>query len=128
VSTCAALGVRAATACGTADRYRLIAPDYSGFGHTETPNGFTYSFERLADVMEGFVERLGLTRFVLCSARSAVRLRLRRSCRLPAGDQADVLPYPSVKTGSPRSCQCQSVGGKVAARSAEARSVSTPIR
>jgi pimeloyl-ACP methyl ester carboxylesterase len=47
------------------DRHRLIAPDYPGFGHTETPNGFTYSFERLADVMEGFVERLGLTRFVL---------------------------------------------------------------
>ncbi len=46
-------------------RYRLIAPDYPGFGYTEAPDGFTYSFERLADVMEGFVERLGLARFVL---------------------------------------------------------------
>jgi pimeloyl-ACP methyl ester carboxylesterase len=47
------------------DRHRLIAPDYPGFGHTETPEGFTYTFDRLADVVEGFVERLGLTRFVL---------------------------------------------------------------
>ncbi|MGR6920981.1 alpha/beta fold hydrolase [[Actinomadura] parvosata] len=46
-------------------RYRLIAPDYPGFGHTRTPDGFTYTFDRLADVTEGFVRRLGLTRFVM---------------------------------------------------------------
>ncbi|ROP37083.1 alpha/beta fold hydrolase [Saccharothrix texasensis] len=46
-------------------RYRLVAPDYPGFGHTEVPDGFTYSFDRLADVVEGFVDRLGLTRFAL---------------------------------------------------------------
>ncbi|MFG3437523.1 alpha/beta fold hydrolase [Nonomuraea sp. NPDC047897] len=47
------------------DRYRLIAPDYPGFGHTEAPEGFTYTFDRLADVVEGFVEQLGLTRFAM---------------------------------------------------------------
>ncbi|MFB4302195.1 alpha/beta fold hydrolase [Actinomadura sp. NTSP31] len=46
-------------------RYRLIAPDYPGFGHTEAPDGFAYSFDRLADVTEGFVRGLGLTRFAL---------------------------------------------------------------
>ncbi|WP_197094038.1 alpha/beta fold hydrolase [Nonomuraea sp. SBT364] len=46
-------------------RYRLIAPDYPGFGHTRAPDDFTYSFERLADVMEGFVTELGLRRFIL---------------------------------------------------------------
>jgi pimeloyl-ACP methyl ester carboxylesterase len=46
-------------------RYRLIAPDYPGFGHTRVPDGFSYSFDRLADVVEGFVDRLGLTRFAL---------------------------------------------------------------
>ncbi|MEU1185950.1 alpha/beta hydrolase [Streptomyces sp. NPDC005820] len=46
-------------------RYRLIAPDYPGFGHTETPEGFTHSFDRLADVTEGFLQRLGLDRFVM---------------------------------------------------------------
>ncbi|WP_017594207.1 alpha/beta fold hydrolase [Nocardiopsis potens] len=45
--------------------YRLIAPDYPGFGRTEAPEGFTYSFDRLADVTEGFVRRLGLDRFVM---------------------------------------------------------------
>ncbi|XVS66514.1 alpha/beta fold hydrolase [Actinosynnema sp. CA-299493] len=54
---------RLVDALGT--RYRLVAPDYPGFGHTEVPDGFTYSFDRLADVVEGFVDRLGLTRFAL---------------------------------------------------------------
>ncbi|MEU5757157.1 alpha/beta hydrolase [Streptomyces sp. NPDC047829] len=46
-------------------RYRLIAPDYPGFGHTQVPDGFTYSFDRLADITEGFVRQLGLDRFVM---------------------------------------------------------------
>ncbi|MER6575418.1 alpha/beta hydrolase [Nonomuraea sp. NPDC001023] len=45
-------------------RYRLIAPDYPGFGHTEAPGDFVYSFDRLADVVEGFVREIGLDRFV----------------------------------------------------------------
>jgi pimeloyl-ACP methyl ester carboxylesterase len=45
--------------------YRLIAPDYPGFGHTEPPDGFAYSFEALTDVVEGFVRLLELRRFVL---------------------------------------------------------------
>ncbi|HEX5946931.1 MAG TPA: alpha/beta hydrolase [Acidimicrobiales bacterium] len=46
-------------------RYRLVAPDYPGFGHTEVPDGFTYSFDSLTDVVEGFVAAIGLDRFVL---------------------------------------------------------------
>jgi pimeloyl-ACP methyl ester carboxylesterase len=46
------------------DRYRLIAPDYPGFGHTRAPDGFVYTFDRLADVIEGFVRAIGLERFV----------------------------------------------------------------
>jgi pimeloyl-ACP methyl ester carboxylesterase len=46
-------------------RYRLVAPDYPGFGHTEVPAGFTYSFDNLAAVTHGFVRKLGLSRFVL---------------------------------------------------------------
>ncbi|MFI6763637.1 alpha/beta fold hydrolase [Micromonospora sp. NPDC050417] len=46
-------------------QYRLIAPDYPGFGHTEAPTDFTYTFDRLADITEGFVTRLGLTRFAM---------------------------------------------------------------
>lgn len=46
-------------------QYRVIAPDYPGFGHTRTPDRFTFTFDRLADVIEGFVERLGVNRFVM---------------------------------------------------------------
>lgn len=46
-------------------RYRVVAPDYPGFGYTESPDDFTYSFDRLADVMEGFVQALGMERLVM---------------------------------------------------------------
>ena len=52
-------------------RYRLIAPDYPGFGHSDAPAAasvggpFAYTFDRLADVIEGFCARLGLDRFVM---------------------------------------------------------------
>lgn len=52
-------------------RYRLVAPDYPGFGQSEAPESattggpFAYTFDHLADVIEGFVERIGLHRFVL---------------------------------------------------------------
>lgn len=49
-----------------ADRYHLLAPDYPGFGLSDAPaaEDFGYSFDRLADVVEGFCEALGLDRFV----------------------------------------------------------------
>lgn len=49
-----------------ADRYHLLAPDYPGFGLSDAPaaEDFVYSFDRLADVVEGFCEALGLGRFV----------------------------------------------------------------
>jgi pimeloyl-ACP methyl ester carboxylesterase len=45
--------------------HHLVAPDYPGFGHTETPDAFTYSFDRLADVMKSFVRKLNLNPFVM---------------------------------------------------------------
>lgn len=47
------------------DRYRLIAPDYPGFGNTTTPADFEYTFDRLADITEAFVRQLGLHRFAM---------------------------------------------------------------
>jgi pimeloyl-ACP methyl ester carboxylesterase len=46
-----------------ADRWRLIAPDYPGFGHS--PAAPPYTFDHLAEVMSGFVQALELDRFVL---------------------------------------------------------------
>lgn len=51
--------------------YRLVAPDYPGFGHSDAPastssgGNFTYSFDRLADLMEGFVDALEIERLLL---------------------------------------------------------------
>ncbi len=50
-----------------ATRYRVIAPDLPGFGYSSAPPpaDFTYSFDRLADVMDGFAAKIGLTRYAL---------------------------------------------------------------
>lgn len=49
------------------DRYRLIAPDLPGFGNTLAPprDAFTYSFDRIAEIIEGFTAAMGLTRHAL---------------------------------------------------------------
>jgi putative NADH-flavin reductase/pimeloyl-ACP methyl ester carboxylesterase len=54
-----------------AGRYHLIAPDYPGFGQSDAPKSatdggsFEYTFDRLADVIEGFADKIGLNRFVM---------------------------------------------------------------
>ncbi|GAB3830962.1 alpha/beta fold hydrolase [Dactylosporangium cerinum] len=65
-------------------RFRLIAPDYPGFGHTEVPDGFTYTFEHLTDVVEGFVDAIGLDRFVLYTFDFGGPVGLRLATRRPA--------------------------------------------
>lgn len=49
------------------DRFRLVAPDYPGFGHSDWPDPkqFTYTFDNIADVMTSFAEALGLSRYTL---------------------------------------------------------------
>ena len=48
-------------------RYRLIAPDYPGFGHSDWPDpkAFAYTFNRIAEIMDRFTEALGLSRYAL---------------------------------------------------------------
>jgi pimeloyl-ACP methyl ester carboxylesterase len=50
-----------------AGSFRLVAPDYPGFGQSSMPNHeqFEYSFAKLAAVMNLFVESLGLNRYSL---------------------------------------------------------------
>ena len=48
-----------------ADHWRLLAPDYPGFGYSEMPSDFDYSFDGYADWLDAFVEQLKLDRFVL---------------------------------------------------------------
>jgi len=48
-------------------KYRLIAPDYPGFGHSSwpSPKEFSYTFDRLAKVTEEFSDVLKLNRYTL---------------------------------------------------------------
>jgi pimeloyl-ACP methyl ester carboxylesterase len=49
------------------DQYHTVAPDYPGFGFSSMPSvdEFEYTFDRLADVTDQFVQRLGLTKYSL---------------------------------------------------------------
>ena len=50
-----------------ADQFHLLAPDYPGFGNSSMPtvDKFDYTFDHLAEVMEGFIQKLGLKKYSL---------------------------------------------------------------
>jgi len=50
-----------------ADRYHVIAPDLPGFGFSDAPvrERFRYSFEHLAETMDGFTQAIGLHRYAI---------------------------------------------------------------
>ncbi|MCJ8157936.1 alpha/beta fold hydrolase [Sphingomonas sp. LaA6.9] len=73
-----------------ADRYHVVAPDLPGFGQSDMPSrdNFTYSFERIADIIERFTEVIGLERFALYvfdyGAPTGFRLAIRNPDRVTA--------------------------------------------
>ena len=48
-----------------ADRYRVVAPDYPGFGNSSMPSAdeFDYTFDNLARIVEKFTEKVGLAKY-----------------------------------------------------------------
>jgi pimeloyl-ACP methyl ester carboxylesterase len=48
-------------------KFHLVAPDYPGFGSSSMPtvDEFDYTFDRIAGVVDGLAERLGLARYSL---------------------------------------------------------------
>ncbi len=50
-----------------ADRYRLIAPDYPGFGHSDAPSPetFSYTFNNIAALIEKFTDALELKSYAI---------------------------------------------------------------
>lgn len=49
------------------DEFRLVAPDYPGYGHSSMPSHkeFAYTFDNLAKVVDEFTEKVGLTKYAL---------------------------------------------------------------
>lgn len=71
-----------------AHRWRVIAPDLPGFGNTKAPQGFTYTFDNLANVVDGFTQALQLASYALYvfdyGAPTGFRLAMRHPERVTA--------------------------------------------
>jgi pimeloyl-ACP methyl ester carboxylesterase len=67
-----------------ADRFRVVAPDLTGFGQSAMPDrdSFGYTFQALTDVIEGFTDAVGFDRYALYvfdyGAPTGFRLAVRR--------------------------------------------------
>src|SRR5262244_4375226 len=44
-----------------ADRFHVVSPDYPGFGNSDMPDPatFAYTFDRLSEVIEAWLEKIG---------------------------------------------------------------------
>src|ERR1700712_3421882 len=49
------------------EKYHVIAPDMPGFGFSDAParKDFAYTFDNLANTMQGFIDELALKRFAI---------------------------------------------------------------
>lgn len=49
------------------DKFHLIAPDYPGFGQSESPSrdDFEYTFDNLAGIMDAFLQKIGVDKFYM---------------------------------------------------------------
>jgi pimeloyl-ACP methyl ester carboxylesterase len=48
-----------------AGRFHIVAPDYPGFGNSDipSPKTFPYTFDKIAEIVETFLQKRGFTRF-----------------------------------------------------------------
>jgi pimeloyl-ACP methyl ester carboxylesterase len=68
-----------------ADQYRVIAPDYPGFGYSapSDPKSFDYSFDHYADLIEELLDRLGVSTFTLYVVDYGAPVGFRIAARQP---------------------------------------------
>ncbi len=87
------------------DVYHVIAPDYPGFGHSAVPDrsAFGYTFDHLADVVDGLLDQLGVRAFAIYvmdfGAPVGFRLALRHPERLTAVIAQNAPLYPEEPKG-----------------------------
>ena len=72
------------------DSYHVIAPDYPGFGQSPPLEGTT-SFDRIADVIDAFIDAIGLERFSLYMFDFGSPIGFRLATRQPERLQGLVL-------------------------------------
>jgi pimeloyl-ACP methyl ester carboxylesterase len=66
-----------------ADRWRSIAPDFPGFGYSESPPGFVHDFDGYADFLFSFANALKLERYALYLHDYGSQIGLRLALRAP---------------------------------------------
>jgi pimeloyl-ACP methyl ester carboxylesterase len=76
-----------------ADKFRLVAPDYPGFGHSSMPtvDEFEYTFDNLANVIEKFTEQVALSRYTLYVQDYGAPIGFRLAAKHPQRVQALVI-------------------------------------
>ncbi|MDZ4269278.1 MAG: alpha/beta hydrolase [Mycobacterium sp.] len=74
------------------DRYRVIAPDFLGFGYSDAPSAdeFDYTFDALADVTAGLLQQLGVPRYAIYVQDYGAPVGWRLALRDPAAITAIV--------------------------------------
>jgi len=68
-----------------ADKYRVVAPDYPGYGHSSMPSRdkFAYTFDHLAQVMDEFTEKVELKAYALYVQDFGAPVGYRLACKHP---------------------------------------------
>src|SRR5678809_4279 len=81
-----------------ADKFYLIAPDYPGFGNTDapSPDKFSYTFDRLSEVVEKLLVALNLKTFTMFIQDYGSPVGSASPCAIPIGLKGS-LP----RTGTP---------------------------
>ena len=67
------------------DRWRLIAPDFPGFGYSDTPDpsSFSYSFDGYAEFLARFTAAVGMSRYALYLHDYGSQVGLRLAMQAP---------------------------------------------
>jgi pimeloyl-ACP methyl ester carboxylesterase len=65
------------------DRWRLVAPDFPGFGYSGTPEDFAYDFDGYAELLDKFADALGLRRYALYLHDYGSQIGLRHAIKRP---------------------------------------------
>jgi pimeloyl-ACP methyl ester carboxylesterase len=66
-----------------ADRWHLVAPDFPGFGYSDTPDRFAYTFDGYAAFLDRVAQKLDLRRYALYLHDYGSQIGLRLAIRAP---------------------------------------------